>query len=53
MDANELLEMAAVENDVDTVESVTADLAQQEKELETLEFQRMFSGEMEDRKSGV
>ncbi len=47
MDANELLEMAAVENDVDTVESVTADLAQQEKELETLEFQRMFSGEMD------
>ena len=46
-DAGELVEMAAEENDADTVESVSSDLAQQEKELENLEFQRMFSGEMD------
>ena len=47
VDANELLEMAAAENDTDTIDSVTTDLEQQEKELESLEFQRMFSGEMD------
>lgn len=47
VDANELLEMASAENDADTIESLTADLAEQEKELEQLEFQRMFSGEMD------
>ena len=46
-DASELLEMAAEEGDADTVESVSSDLVQQEKELEGLEFQRMFSGEMD------
>ena len=46
-DARELLEMAAAEDDAETVESVGADLAQQEKDLEGLEFQRMFSGEMD------
>lgn len=47
VDARELLELAAAENDTDTVDSVTADLTQQEKELQDLEFQRMFSGEMD------
>ena len=47
VDASELLEMAAAENDAETVESVSADLTKQEKELESLEFQRMFSGAMD------
>ena len=46
-DARELLELAAAENDAETVESVSSDLARQEKELEGLEFQRMFSGDMD------
>ena len=46
-DANDLVELAAEEDDTDTIESVTADLEKQEKELEGLEFQRMFSGEMD------
>jgi len=47
VDASELLEMAAAEDDAETVESVSADLTKQEKELESLEFQRMFSGAMD------
>lgn len=46
-DATELLEMAAEENDVDSVESVTDDLNVMEKQIEELEFRRMFSGEMD------
>jgi peptide chain release factor 2 len=39
--------MAAEEDDADTVESVESDLDEKEKALEQLEFQRMFSGEMD------
>ena len=46
-DADELLEMAAEEDDLDTVKSVEADLDEKEKSLEQLEFKRMFSGEMD------
>jgi len=46
-DASELLEMAAEENDEDTVNAVIADLDSTQKQLETLEFRRMFSGEMD------
>ncbi len=46
-DALEFLEMAAEENDEDAVKSITDDLQQQEAELAKLEFQRMFSGEMD------
>ncbi|HEB57296.1 MAG TPA: peptide chain release factor 2 [Gammaproteobacteria bacterium] len=46
-DAGELLQMAAEENDEDAVKSVCEDLQQQETELAKLEFQRMFSGEMD------
>ena len=46
-DASELLEMAETENDPETVESVVADLHEIEIEIGTLEFQRMFSGEMD------
>ncbi len=47
MDAAELLELAAEEDDIDTVESVEAELDGKEKSLEQLEFQRMFSGPMD------
>jgi peptide chain release factor 2 len=45
----ELLEMAAEENDEDTIASVAADLAGLRADVERLEFQRMFSGDMDDR----
>ena len=46
-EAKELLELAEAEQDEETVESVIADLDEQEKDLAQLEFQRMFSGEMD------
>ncbi len=44
-DAAELLEMASEEDDQESVDSVTQDLASMEKQIEELEFRRMFSGE--------
>ena len=46
-DVADLLEMAAAEDDTDTVAAVEADLAALRKKLEELEFRRMFSGEMD------
>jgi peptide chain release factor 2 len=46
-EARELLEMSVEENDEDSVNAVEADLADMEKEIAELEFQRMFSGEMD------
>ena len=46
-DASELLEMAAEEDDEETVQSVTTELDSKEKSLEQLEFKRMFSGKMD------
>ncbi len=46
-DASDLIEMAVEEEDAETLESVVADLDHQEKLLERLEFERMFSGEMD------
>ncbi len=46
-DAGELLEMAVAENDEDSVEAVEQDLADLQKQVEELEFRRMFSGEMD------
>jgi peptide chain release factor 2 len=46
-DAQDLLELAAEEKDQDTFDSVIADLDELEKGLEKLEFQRMFSGELD------
>ncbi|WP_416224106.1 peptide chain release factor 2 [Thiohalophilus sp.] len=48
-DADELLEMAVEEQDEEAINSVIADLDNQEKSLEQLEFQRMFSGQMDDK----
>jgi peptide chain release factor 2 len=44
-----LLEMAIEEEDPDTLEAVAVDLSQVEERVERLEFQRMFSGERDDR----
>ena len=46
-DASELLEMAIEEEDEETVEMVISDLKTFEKQVEELEFKRMFSGEMD------
>ena len=46
-DAAELLEMAVAEDDEGTAEAVADDLDRLGKELEQLEFRRMFSGEMD------
>ncbi len=46
-DAKDLLELCEIENDEDSLAAVLADLAQYEKEVETLEFRRMFSGELD------
>ncbi|MDH3949299.1 MAG: peptide chain release factor 2, partial [Gammaproteobacteria bacterium] len=47
IDANELLGLAAEEDDTATLAEVEADLDAFEKDLAQLEFQRMFSGEMD------
>jgi peptide chain release factor 2 len=46
-DAEELLLMAVEEHDEDTVDTVAVDLEGYEKQVAGLEFQRMFSGEMD------
>ncbi len=46
-EARELLELAAEEGDADTVAEVVRDLDRAEQRLAALEFQRMFSGEMD------
>ncbi len=48
-DAGELLALAAEEGDTDTVAAVEADLAGFERQVEELEFRRMFSGEMDNK----
>ena len=47
IDAKELLEMAEVENDIETVNGIIADLDEIENTLATFEFERMFSGKMD------
>ncbi len=46
-EASELLELAISEQDEDTAKAVIADLDELGKHVDTLEFQRMFSGEMD------
>jgi len=46
-DASELLEMVGEENDEAALEDLNNDLASYEAQLQRLEFQRMFSGEMD------
>ncbi|PJK10930.1 peptide chain release factor 2 [Lysobacteraceae bacterium NML120232] len=46
--ANELLELAEMEDDEDTALAVLADVDRFEKDVAALEFQRMFSGKMDN-----
>jgi len=46
-DTSDLLELAVDEDDESTVDELQADLSLQEKQVEKLEFRRMFSGEMD------
>jgi peptide chain release factor 2 len=46
-DSAELFELALQEDDTDTAAEVIAELAKITTEIEKLEFQRMFSGEMD------
>ncbi len=46
-DARDLLDMAVEEDDENSVEDIRAELAALQKELEVLEFRRMFSGELD------
>lgn len=46
-DANELLEMAEAEGDETSANDVTAEVDSLEQDVEKLEFQRMFSGELD------
>jgi peptide chain release factor 2 len=47
VDAQDLLEMAELEYDQDTVDEVISDLSRSEKAIGRLEFRRMFSGKMD------
>ena len=46
-DAGELLDLAESEQDEDTAVAVIADLDKYQAHVEKLEFQRMFSGQMD------
>ncbi|MDV3468842.1 peptide chain release factor 2 [Stenotrophomonas sp. C3(2023)] len=46
-DATELLELAESEQDEETAQAVVADLDSYQSQVEKLEFQRMFSGELD------
>ena len=48
-DASEMLALAAEEDDEDVLMSVVSDLESLQADVEQLEFQRMFSGEMDPR----
>ena len=48
VDAAEMLELAIEEQDQEIVDSVSDDLGKMQSRVETLEFQRMFSGEMDE-----
>jgi peptide chain release factor 2 len=52
-DAGDLLDMAVEEGDEDTVSAVSADVDAAEKQLEELEFRRMFAGEMDSNNAYV
>jgi peptide chain release factor 2 len=46
-DAGELLELVAEENDTQAADQIEADATQLSREVESLEFQRMFPGKMD------
>lgn len=46
-DSTELFELAASENDAETVDAIIEELARATQTIEALEFRRMFAGEMD------
>jgi peptide chain release factor 2 len=46
-EAREMLDLAKEENDAEVMKSVAGDIERLEKQLDEMEFQRMFSGEMD------
>jgi len=48
-EAGEMLELVVEEQDAETAEAIALDLQQMEQLVDRLEFQRMFSGEMDER----
>jgi peptide chain release factor 2 len=48
-EARELLELATQEADTEAIDAVGADIAEYERQVDALEFRRMFSGEMDSR----
>jgi peptide chain release factor 2 len=46
-DAAELIDLAAEESDLSAVEQIEGDVGRSAKEVERLEFQRMFPGKMD------
>jgi len=52
-DLKELVELAASENDIDTVSSLESDIDEYENEVKQLEFKRMFPGEMDAKNAYV
>ncbi len=53
VDADDLLAMAAEEQDEDTLTAVAKDLERQESQVAELEFRRMFAGEMDAKNAYV
>lgn len=53
VDADDLLGMAAEEQDEETLAAVAKDLVQQESKVAELEFRRMFAGEMDAKNAYV
>ena len=52
-EARELIEIAAEEEDAETLDAVAADIDSLEKQVAQLEFRRMFSGEMDEHNAFV
>ncbi len=52
-EARELIEIAAEEEDAETLDAVAADVDALEKQVAQLEFRRMFSGEMDEHNAFV
>jgi len=52
-EAGELIEIAAEEEDAETLDAVAADIDALEKQVAQLEFRRMFSGEMDEHNAFV
>jgi len=47
-DANELMELAVAEDDLSTMQDISTEIEDLDKQIALLEFRRMFSGEMDD-----